>query len=464
MSRNLLPFLYQTRTLQYACRRPATFLLTQKAGVATSNRRPKRIDNSIPFEWDDGEQSSHHEDPSEQQGTLTPSESEIFKSIFDDISQGRLPRAKKPPQQFAEASPESTQDGPESQRIGNTLIEQARGSQFGDEFLKSYPSSLRRAAKNALGKFQLAPARPRLREMTELDEAEAKQMREWARYEKIREQEKERVEKQMEACQTDLELWKVMEEEVFSLPEKLGIVEKAKKADEGSKPKKPVLELSAEVEQPKAQEEEKTEKVKTTKKGRKAKKPAKEEEKIEKAETTKTERKAKKPAHEEKRIMDVHGPLYSHYLSTGLKLLDTTFPKPSLLAFNILPRIKELGLSSFVLGASTSLYLTLADIHWKRYGDATSAFDVLDEMNKVGLFPTEHIEDLERLVEEIASHLHSCSWGAQGPFVMAMMEAPPYDASLTSRLERMQERIAKTNFYNKKDEHFRDERLKREEA
>ncbi|KAJ4246248.1 hypothetical protein NW762_013596 [Fusarium torreyae] len=418
MSRNLLPFLYQTRTLQFVCRRPATFLFAQKAGVATSHRRPKRIDNSIPFEWDDEEQSNTHEDPSEQQGTLTPSETEIFKSIFDDISQGRLPKSKKPPQQFAETSPESTQDGPENQRIGNTLVEQARGAQFGDEFLKRYPASLRRAAENALGKFELAPARPRLREMTELDEAEAKQMREWAHYEKIREEEKGRVEKLMEACKTDLELWKVMEKEVFSLPEKLGIIEEVKTTKKGRKAKKRVPELSSEVKKPKAREEE-------------------------------------------KRIMDVHGPLYSHYLSTGLKLLDTAFPKPSLLAFNILPRIKELGLSSFVLGASTPLFLILADIHWKRYGDATSAFDVLDEMNKVGLFPTDHLEDLERLVEEIASHLHSCSWGAQGPFVMAMMEAPPYDASLTGRLERMQGRIAKTNFYNMKDEHFRNERKER---
>ncbi|RSM10832.1 hypothetical protein CEP52_003324 [Fusarium oligoseptatum] len=139
--------------------------------------------------------------------------------------------------------------------------------------------------------------------------------------------------------------------------------------------------------------------------------------------------------------MDIHGPLYTHYLSTGMKLLDTAFLKPSMLALNIIPRIKDLGLSSYVLGVSTPLFAKLADIHWKRYGDAAAALDALDEMKSVGLHPD---EEVEKLVEEISSHLHSCTWGAQGPFVMAMMDSPPYDASLITRLERWERIIAKS--------------------
>lgn len=372
--------------------------------MATETKRPRRIDNSIPFEFDDEEQANAHASDIEQEGTLTPSETEIFKSIFDDISHARLPQNKKPQldqQQPRDAYP-STGYGAE-RRSGNTLVEKARGANFSEDFLKRYPSSLRRAAENALGKFELAPKRPNLYNMTELDKAEKKQLQEWAKYESLRERERSRVEKLMQDCQTDAELWEVLEKEVFSLPEKLGIHEQNK----------------------------------TAQKIRKLKKKAK--------------------AQDNEAVMDVHGYLYSHYLNYGLNLLDTGFPKPSILAFNILPRIKKLGLSSYVLGVSTPLFIKLAEIHWKRYGDATSAFDVLDEMKPLGLFPTEKLGELEELIEQISDHLHSCTWGAQGPFVMAMMQAPPFDATLTSRLGRMKGLIAKKQFYNERDGRGEDE-------
>ncbi|KAM0194746.1 hypothetical protein ACHAPI_006748 [Fusarium lateritium] len=406
MSRNLLPFLYQTRTLQLASCRPPSILFTQKAGVATEAKRPRRIDNSIPFEFDDEEQANAHVSDIEQQGTLTPSETEIFKSIFDDISHARLPQNKKPPQldqqQPREASP-SPGFGAE-RRFGNTLVEKARGANLSEDFLKRYPSSLRRAAENALGKFELAPKRPNLYNMTELDKAEKKQLQEWAKFESLRERERARVEMLMQDCKTDAELWEVLEKEVFSLPEKLGIVEHKKTAQ-------------------------------------KARKLASKKAKVQ----------------ENEAVMDVHGHLYSHYLNYGLNLFDTGFPKPSILAFNILPRIKNLGLSSYVLGVSTPLFIKLAEIHWKRYGDATSAFDVLDEMKPLGLFPTEKLGELEELVAQISEHLHSCTWGAQGPFVMAMMQAPPFDATLTSRLGRIKGLIAKRQFYNERDGRGEDE-------
>ncbi|KAJ4206175.1 hypothetical protein NW767_003423 [Fusarium falciforme] len=412
MSRNLLPFLYQTRTLQFACRRPVSLLVAQKAGIITKNKRSKRPDNSIPFEWDDAEQANSHITP-EQEGTLTPTESEIFKSIFDEIAQGRLPKAKKRPES-AEGQAELTSQRPAKETSGEefsegSLVDQARSAQSDPNFLKQFPASLQNAAQAALGKFKLAPARPRLRDLAELDRAEAKQMAVWAQYESIRETEKLRVETLMKACQTDVELWEVMEDEVFSLPGKLMI---------GSSDAR------------KERKERKKQKM--------AAKRAGEETAVEETAT-----KAEQPLmlKDGKRVMDIHGPLYPHYLSTGMKLLDTAFLKPSILALNIIPRVKDLGLSSYVLGVSTPLFAKLADIHWRRYGDATAALDALDEMQSVGLHPN---EEVEKLVEEISSHLHSCTWGAQGPFVMAMMESPPYDASLTTRLERWERVIAKS--------------------
>lgn len=408
MSRNLLPFLYQTRTLQFSCRRPVSLAVTQKAGIITNNKRSRGPDNSIPFQWDDEEQASSHDIP-EQEGTLTPSETEVFKSIFDEIAQGRLPKAKKRPES-AEEQAEHTAKRPAKKTSspevsGGSLVDQAHRARSDPNFLKQFPASLQNAAQNALGKFKLAPSRPKLRTLAELDKAEAKQMAVWARYEKIREEEKLRVETLMKACKTDAELWEVMEDEVFSLPGTLKIGE-------------------------------------PNEKGKKKKKKAAKET----AEETTVEKKAAKTEQppllkEGRRIMDIHGPLYTYYLSTGMKLLDTAFLKPSILALNVIPRIRDLGLSSYVLGVSTPLFAKLADIQWKRFGDAAAALDALDEMQSVGLHPN---EEVEKLVDEISSHLHSCTWGAQGPFVMAMMESPPYDASLTTRLERWESVIAES--------------------
>ncbi|RSL59714.1 hypothetical protein CEP54_007165 [Fusarium duplospermum] len=427
MSRNLLPFLYQTRTLQFACRRPVSLLVAQKAGIITGNKRSKWPDNSIPFQWDDKEQASEHVTP-EQEGTLTPTESEIFKGIFDEIAQGRLPKAKKRPEDAQEQGEQKPQK-PARKTFGTepsegSLVDQARSAQS-DTFLKQFPASLQHAAETALGLFKLQPARPKLRDLPELDKAEAKQMAVWARYQHLREEEIQRVETLMKACVTDAELWKVMEDEVFSLPDKLGIGLSSEKP--------PKTRKKATRGRPKGMATQ----------GTAVEEPAEETAAKETAEETTVEETTEQgPVLKEgKRIMDVHGPLYTHYLSTGMELLDTAFLKPSILALNIIPRIKDLGLSSYVLGVSTPLFAKLADIHWKRYGDAAAALDALDEMQSVGLHPN---EEVEKLIKEISSHLHSCTWGAQGAFVMAMMESPPYDASLVTRLQRWVDIIAKS--------------------
>jgi hypothetical protein len=414
--------LYQTRTLQLACRRPASILFTQKAGVATHVNRPRKIDNSIPFEFDDEDTEDIHGADADAdahitpEGTLTPMESEIFKRIFDDISHARLPQNKKSARPGeAQATQTPTPSDSERQRIGNTLVEKARGANVSDDFLKRYPVSLRKAAQNALGKFESAPKRPKLYNLAELDKAEKAQMREWAKYEDLKEKEKERVLKLMKECKSDVELWDVMEKEVFSLPEKLGIVEVPKTEKRGRKPKN-------------ASAEEKNK--------------------------TKTKTKDEKSQSQgEKPIMDVHGYLYSDFLTYGLHRLDVAFAKPSILAFNILPRIKELGLSSYVLGVSSPLFLKLADIYWKRYGDAVSAIDALDEMKPLGIFPTEtkKLQEVTELVEQIEQQWHGCAWGAQGPFVMAMMQGPPFDATLRARIGRLKGIIAKKHFYNDRD-------------
>ncbi|KAK2595630.1 hypothetical protein QQS21_006677 [Conoideocrella luteorostrata] len=401
MSTTLLPFLYQTKTLRRAVRYQNVVQFVRFAHSPARGRSRKQ-DNSIPFEWD--HDTPYEEDMGdgapEKQSTITPSEAEVFKGIFDEIAQGRMPSAKKRPM-ASEGTPqtpaESSSSDDQKPGMARSIVEQARVMEFRDKILRRYPSSLRNAAQVALGLYELEPNNKAASQMMELDEADQSKWEERAKYERARLEERERVDALMKACQSDAQLWQVMEEQVFSLPAKLGIVQSKSKTTKGTRGK-----------------------------GRK------------RASAAEPELELQQTADEEKRVMDIHGPLYPHFINTGLALFDTAFARPSDYAFQILPRIKELGLPSYVLGVSSSFYARLARIHWNRFGDATSALNVLQEMNSAGLYAD---EDVQELLLTMRDHLHGCTWGAQGPFVMGMMESPPYDGTLTQRLEEMEKYV-----------------------
>ncbi|KAI5460329.1 hypothetical protein BGZ63DRAFT_424840 [Mariannaea sp. PMI_226] len=416
MRPRLLSFLYQTRTLQRACRCPPSFVSVHQASFATRrsadvDTNPNKSDSSIPFEWDNVEDSKEHQsEVDENQSTITPSEVSIFQSIFEEIAQGRMPRPKRPPPFGQDAS---------SGGSSSSIVDQARDSESGDQFLQRYPQSLRTAAQVALGKFELTPKRPILSGMIGLEEAEARQMAEWRRFNEIQNKEKERVGELMTACRTDLELWQLMEKEVFSLPKKLGIADVAK--------------------------------AKPARKGRKSKKQeVKEDMQIAGGSEATTE--SAELLAGEGRAMDIHGPLYPHYLATGLNLFDTAFSKLSPLAFNILPHVKSLGLPSYVLGVSTSLFNRLAQIHWNRFGDLVSTVETLEEMREVGLWAD---EETSNLLQRLRDELHGCAWGAQGQVVMAMTELPPYDKSLDGRIEILENYVSQS---------FKEQRLDKQSA
>ncbi|OAA36446.1 hypothetical protein NOR_07525 [Metarhizium rileyi] len=446
MSSTLLPFLYRTRTLQKAiCVRPVKQFI-RLAHTQPERLKPRRLDNYIPFEWDHDTPDEDPADAPGQKSTITPSEAEIFKGIFDDIAQGKMPAEKRRSASSENAQIQSQTFDVSKTASARSIVEQARVTEFREKFLRRYPLSLRNAAQVALGLYELEPRSSASgsvkSEMMKLDEADESKWEERARYERARVEERERVDGLMKACTTDRQLWEVMQEEVFSLPEKLGIKQSAN-----------------------APVREKRDTVRRKSKSSAAKKPAKldfvETKEAKEAKgatgatgatratgaTARRERSTsrgksatlQKPmmqqtADDEKRVMDVHGPLYPHFLNTGMCLFDTAFARPSDYAFQILPRVKELGLPSYVLGVSTPFYTRLARMHWNRFGDASSALDVLQEMNAAGLYADDDVHDL---LITIRDHLHGCTWGAQGPFVMGMMEAPPYDGMLTQRLEEM---------------------------
>ncbi|KFH45616.1 hypothetical protein ACRE_034980 [Hapsidospora chrysogenum ATCC 11550] len=415
MSFTLTPFLYRTRTIQRAWKCGPAFCLARLAHSDRGDRPPR--DEAVPFDWGEAgppkglrpgayDDLSHGSLIAGRKATLSPNEAQIFKRIFEEIAEGKMavPKHRRPQQK-------DTWLGTTGQP--RSLVEHARMSEFRDKYLERFPPSLRNAANKALGMFELQPSESALEEMTEEDR---ELWAERVRYRQLREDEKTRVETLMKECQTDFALWEVMEKEVFSIPVGLGLVPKPAAAKRKGR------------------------------KGEKARDKIKEGERIDGQTVTDqttaqltevSEANAEAAAKEEsaKLVMDVHGALYSGYIIYGLQLFDAAFTRPSPLSFRILPRVKSLGLESYVLGVSTPFYVALAGLHWDRFGDAASALDVIQEMSSTGLYVN---EEASALLGRIRDDLMSCTLGLQGPFVSAMMQAPPYDKSLLQRIERME--------------------------
>ena len=153
-----------------------------------------------------------------------------------------------------------------------------------------------------------------------------------------------RIQKKMNEAKSDFALWDIMERDLFTMVERLGLAA-----------------------------EKKEEPAKTRRRNRSGSSAASSKEE---------EKKAKAKA---KLTMDVHGPLYPELLLFGLRQMDQAFASSSPLALSILPRIKELGLSSYVLGISTSFYVQLMQVQWYRYGDFAAVLNLLEEMRHAGL-------------------------------------------------------------------------------
>ncbi|KOS21712.1 hypothetical protein ESCO_002258 [Escovopsis weberi] len=418
MSSTLLPFLYQTTTLKRALGGVSGASNFARLVHSPRKARTKTRDNSIPFAWDPSEPHA-----STEVSTITPSEAQIFKNIFDEIAQGKMPAAKKRPSpsrhapKGARAASSIDAQGLDSafwtnqDMAGRSPVEQARVTEFREKILRRFPQSLRNAAQVALGLFELKPedseedaGRPRL---VEMDGGNQRKWEENAEYVLARTKELERVESLMKSCSTDEELWAVVEQEVFSLPAKLGILEEARLD-------------GADVNE--------AEEMTGSEDGQDFPGDADSVDPLAESE-------------EQKRIMDIHGPLYSQFINMALGLFDTAFAHSSPYVFQILPRVKELGLPSYVLGVSTPFYSRLAQIHWLRFGDASAAIDALREMNAVGLYAD---KEVQHLLGTIREQLVGCTWGSQGPFVMAMAESPPYDSSLMQKLEGLEETVKRS--------------------
>ncbi|EOO01036.1 hypothetical protein UCRPA7_3469 [Phaeoacremonium minimum UCRPA7] len=128
--------------------------------------------------------------------------------------------------------------------------------------------------------------------------------------------------------------------------------------------------------------------------------------------------------------MEVHGPLYPDFLLHALKLFDQHFASPSRLSFSILPRVKELGLASYVLGINIPFYNSLMKIYWERYGDANAVISLLKEMRHAGVF---FDETALSIVDSIRKFQQKAASGAKGQWREALMTMPEFEPVVEMR-------------------------------
>ncbi|KAF7541659.1 hypothetical protein G7054_g386 [Neopestalotiopsis clavispora] len=423
MSTPPLLFLYQTRTILRCRRLPS---ITRSMHVSPTHRR--KSDDHIPFARDPS--IPEHElplDTKETRGTITPTERQTFDRIFSDIAaRGLKPR---PLQNNNAQSAETTR------RAANLILEAAASDGAGkglrgkpisaaqmvsaakdkEKALLRFPPSLRAAATRA---FELlnpdhpssyAPATT----STDAADGDANTSDEiWqtpknstmrlVEVDAKRYPEQKRVEDLMSAAKSDFELWDIMEREVFTYPQKLGI-------------------------------HNLTPPVKSTVRNRGKKRQAQAEDVVMEPKEDELPQEATAQVFEgdPKLNLYIYGPLYPSFLLFGLRLLDKGFVTPSPLSLSVLPRIKELGLESFVLGVSTPFYNELLSIYYDRHGDLTNMMTMLEEMSYSGLYLDEGTVSVLIKAYNQTERLAS---GAHGPFANAFMTMPAYEKSVRNKI------------------------------
>ncbi|KAI6088366.1 hypothetical protein F4821DRAFT_234399 [Hypoxylon rubiginosum] len=434
---SLLPFLYQTRTILRVNPR-ATIVFTRSLH---GNRQLRKRDD-IPFvsELDYGEtrvetetetETNDDDTPSEptRRGTITPLERQIFEGIFADIrARGLKPTlredssaptsdaARSTMQIMQQAVQDAGQARPAHVVAPHLLAGPARNRQ---QALLRFPPDLRAAASRALDTIGTSVTGYPEHDDIRFDESAIAAGHEYVDegwkapldrsfdLEAKRRPERTRIEGLIAAAKTDFKLWDVLEKEVFIMPAKLGLNTGTSELED--------------IESTKLAE------MKGKKAGARSETGALEE--VHETDTTVPE----SSSSAEKLSIYIHGPLYPAYLLLALRRLDRAFRTPSPLAFTILPRIKELGLESYVLGVTTPFYNELLQIYWTRRGDLSGMLDLLDEMRQCGLYFDEQTKSILSNVEIKMRDL--ADEPTSGSFTRAVMDMPEYGLSIRERIQ-----------------------------
>ncbi|KAI1773826.1 hypothetical protein F4818DRAFT_421906 [Hypoxylon cercidicola] len=447
-----LPFLYQTRTILRANPR-ATIAFAR----SLHGSRQLRGKDDIPFVSEIDEETrgepqtqtqTEDDGPPEptRRSTITPSEREIFEGIFADIRARGLKPTLSEDRSTSNAArstlsimQQAAQDAGQTRRPSfETPHLSAGAARYRKNALLRFPPDLRAAASRALD--TIGPSAAVLSDGDDIrfDDAALEASQEYVEgwkapayaldlnfdLEAKRRPERTRIEGLITSAKTDFELWDVLEEEVFIMPAKLGLntraselrnIDSAGGADKkGRRKRGPEAKALDNV--PEADVAENVPEADAA-------------ENVSEADAAVDEN---SPSPEKLSIY-VHGPLYPAYLLLALRRLDGAFRIPSSLAFSVLPRVKQLGLESYVLGVSTPFYNELLHIYWIRHGDLPGIFDLLEEMRQCGLY---FDEQTQAILSRISWRVRELAYGVtSSPFTRTVMNLPEYGPSMRSRIQ-----------------------------
>jgi len=198
------------------------------------------------------------------------------------------------------------------------------------------------------------------------------------------------VEEKLCAAKTDVALWDVLEKEAFAIIGKLNL--------DGSddKPSSPTSS---------ALEQSKSDPAKGKKKETKRRK------------STSAQADAPPFSKREMSTLSLIGPNYPSFLLIALRQLRKSFPT-STLPLSILPTVRALGRTSYVLGASRPLYNELIAYRWLIHSDIGAVGELLEEMESNGIgFDAGTLD----IIEDIESQ--SSSIKSKGPAILQQIWA-----------------------------------------
>jgi hypothetical protein len=322
-SKTLLPFLYQTVTIQqwHLTRRPT-------ACRNISSRSNKEDD--IPFE--NGESDLPPAIDNARKTTMTNIERAAFEKLyktFNTQGKGRARDGNGDYEEMDQVADEYYEDEEESS--GKSLDE------IFDTVLQGTPRS--QATQRDNRKLRTAkipgdashaanmPSTPEVDTLHGEKKRNAKAERD--KIKKLRMEERERVDTLLKSAHTDRKVWEILEREVFDQLRKL------------------------DLDGPTATKKERT-----------------------KINTPKSKSKTNSSPISDKRNLF---PNYPHYLHTALFTLRAQFPA-SQLPLTLLPTIKAIGRSSYALGATTVLYKQLIRTAWLQQSSYTLIDTLLTDM------------------------------------------------------------------------------------
>lgn len=314
---------------------------SERSSKSAKPRKTIEQGDDVPFE---GTNTSDLERP--YKSTITREEKEAFARLFNMVLTDTGGFQRKTPREGVDP-------------LDGETVESKQVAIQDEDFPEHFPGPLKRMAAEASRKVQEKEEEARLARELEA-QAVDKIEREMAEAERLASDplyqqqvaQKDRIEALLAAANTDVELWNVLETELFSPIQLLDLDQKT--AD---------LRLMA------------SENPKRAKKS--------------------TEH-AMINSHREDHVAIITY-IYPIILRTALDHLIQSFPA-STLPFSILPRIKRLGRTSYILGASTPLYNEIIDLTAKTYADFHRIDELLQEFDPAGL---EFNEETEMILESI---------------------------------------------------------------